>query len=199
MSTLEKTGQLENTIVVFFSDHGCHFRTRMGEYKRSPHEAALRVPLIFAGPGFDQGLKLDELVSLLDMTPTLLDGCGVQVPSNMQGKTVKPLMSDAAVRKAWDSTVYIQISESMVGRAIRTKDWMFSVHDPEGKPNEDPYSKTYEDFAMYQLGSDPYQKLNLIGRSEYKEIANHLREELKKRIVSNGEPEPTIRPIHYFV
>jgi len=199
MSTLERTGQLENTIVVFFSDHGCHFRTRMGEYKRSPHEAALRVPLIFAGPGFDQGIKMDELVSLLDLTPTLLDGCGVQVPSNMQGKTVKPLMSDSAARKAWDSTVYIQISESMVGRAIRTKDWMFSVHDPEGKPNEDPYSKTYEDFAMYQLGSDPYQKLNLIGRSEYKEIANHLREELKRRIVLNGEPDPVIKPIHYFV
>jgi len=87
----------------------------------------------------------------------------------------------------------------MVGRAIRTKDWMFSVHDPEGKPNEDPYSKTYEDFAMYQLGSDPYQKLNLIGRSEYKEIANHLREELKRRIVLNGEPDPVIKPIHYFV
>jgi hypothetical protein len=52
---------------------------------------------------------------------------------------------------------------------------------------------------MYQLGSDPYQKLNLIGRPEYEEIANYLREELKKRIVANGEPEPTIKAVHYFV
>jgi arylsulfatase A-like enzyme len=199
VATLGKTGQLDNTIIVFFSDHGCHFRTRMGEYKRSPHEAALRVPLIFAGPGFDQGLKLDELVSLIDMTPTLLDGCGLKVPVNMQGKTLRPLMSESTARKAWDSTVYIQISESMVGRAIRTRDWMFSVYDPEGKGNEDSLSKNYVDFAMYQLGSDPYQKLNLIGRPEYKEIANQLREELKKRIVANGEPEPTIKAAHYFV
>ena len=199
VETLGKTDQLDNTIIVFFSDHGCHFRTRMGEYKRSPHEAALRVPLIFAGPGFDQGIRLDELVSLIDMTPTLLDGCGVKAPANMQGKTLKPLMSESTARKAWDSTVYIQISESMVGRAIRTRDWMFSVHDPEGKGSEDPLSRNYVDFAMYQLGSDPYQKLNLIGRPEYKEIANQLREELKRRIVANGEPEPTIKAIRYFV
>ena len=108
-------------------------------------------------------------------------------------------MSESTARKAWDSTVYIQISESMVGRAIRTRDWMFSVHDPEGKGSEDPLSRNYVDFAMYQLGSDPYQKLNLIGRPEYKEIANQLREELKRRIVANGEPEPTIKAIRYFV
>jgi arylsulfatase A-like enzyme len=199
VSTLSKTGQRENTIVVFFSDHGCHFRTRTGEYKRSPHEAAIRVPLIFAGPGFDQRARVDELVSLLDLTPTLLDGCGVKVPESMQGKSLKPLLSDPAARDAKDAAVYIQISESMVGRAIRTKDWMFSVYDPDGKGNQDPFSRSYVDFAMYQVGSDPYQKLNLIGRPEFKEIADGLRERLKALIVANGEPEPAIRASHYFV
>jgi len=199
LATLETTGQLDNTIVVFFSDHGCHFRTRMGEYKRSPHESALRVPLIFAGPGFDKAMEVNELVSLIDMTPTLLDSCGANIPANMQGKTLKPLVGEPAARKEWNPTVYIQISESMIGRALRTKDWMFSVHDPEGKPDKEALSLNYLDFAMYHLGSDPYQKLNLIGRPEFKEIANELREELKQRIVANGEPEPIIRPLHFFV
>ena len=170
VATLEKTGQLDNTIIVFFSDHGCHFHTRMGEYKRSPHDSAIRVPLIFAGPGFDQGVTLDEVVSLIDLTPTLLDGAGVQVPASMQGKTLKPLATDGAARNAWDSTAYIQISASMVGRALRTKQWTFSVYDPESKPNEDSGSANYIDYAFYDTGADPYQKTNLIGRPEYKEI-----------------------------
>lgn len=199
VQTLEKTGQLENTIIVFFSDHGCTFRTRLGEYKRSPHESSIRVPLIFAGPGFDHAATLDEVVSLLDLTPTLLDGCNVAVPSSMQGRSLKALPTDADARKAWDSTAYIQISASMVGRAIRTPDWVFCVYDPEGKPNQDPVSRSYLDFCMYQVGADPYQKVNLVGRPEYKTVADELREELKRRIIANGEPEPTLKVQHYYV
>ena len=216
VATLDRTGQLDNTILVFFSDHGCHFRTRMGEYKRVPHDAAIRVPLIFAGPGFDHALALDEVVSLIDLTPTLIDGAGVPVPPSMQGKSLKALPTDAAARKNWDSTAYIQISASMVGRALRTKEWTFSVYDPDAQPNKVPDSTTYIDYAIYDTGADPYQKLNLAGRPEspivrlasgpttegrpdYKENAESLRAELKRRIVANDEPEPMLKSQHYFV
>lgn len=199
IQSLEKTGQLDNTVIVFFSDHGCTFRTRLGEYKRSPHDAAIRVPLIVAGPGFDHAARVDEVVSLLDMTPTLLDACGVESPASMQGKSLRMLATDASKRKAWVQSAYIQVSASMVGRAIRTKDWTFCVYDPEGKPNEDPVSKNYLDFCMYQTGADPYQKVNLIGRPEYKQQANLLRTELKRYIVANGEPEPVMKPQTYYV
>ena len=216
VATLQQTGQLENTIIVFFSDHGCHFRTRMGEYKRVPHDAAIRVPLVFAGPGFDNAIALDEVVSLLDLTPTLIDGAGLEVPATMQGKSLKALPTDSAARRAWDSTAYIQISASMVGRAVRTKEWMFSVYDPNSEGNAVPDSTQYIDYAMYHTGSDPYQKTNLVGRPaapyigvkgerstegrpEYKEAADKLRADLKQRIVANGEPEPTLKPQHYFV
>lgn len=199
VETLQKTGQADNTIIVFFSDHGCHFRTRMGEYKRSPHDAAIRIPLIFAGPGFNQGIALDEVVSLIDLAPTLIDGANVPVPETMQGKTLKPLLTDAGARQSWDSTAYIQISASMVGRAIRTKDWMYCAYDPDGKGDQDPSSQNYTDFAMYQVGADPYEKLNLVGRPQYRKVANELREELKKRIVANDEPEPNIKPTHFYV
>ncbi len=48
---LKAQGFLDNTIVVFASDHGCHFKTRNTEYKRSPHESSIHIPLIVAGPG----------------------------------------------------------------------------------------------------------------------------------------------------
>jgi arylsulfatase A-like enzyme len=199
LQTLEKTGQTENTLVVFFSDHGCTFRTRLGEYKRSPHDAAIRVPLIFAGPGFNHATNLDEVVSLLDMTPTLLDGCGVPASNSMQGKSLKKLPTDSAARKEWNETAYIQISASMVGRAIRTKDWTFCVYDPGGRPDGDSVSRSYLDFCFYQTGSDPYQKVNLVGRPEFQEQANLLRAELKRCIVANGEPEPTMKVQNYYV
>lgn len=199
IGTLRETGQLENTIVVFFSDHGCTFRTRLGEYKRSPHDAAIRVPLLFAGPGFDHATALNEIVSLIDLTPTLIDACGAEIPATMQGKSLKPLFTDRTAREAWEQTAYIQISASMVGRAVRTRDWLFCAYDPDAYPNKDPLSQSYLDFCMYQVGADPYQKINLVGRPEYREEATKLREKLKQLIVANGEPEPQMKRQKYYV
>ncbi|MEO6923661.1 MAG: sulfatase-like hydrolase/transferase [Bryocella sp.] len=198
VDTLRETGQLENTVVVFFSDHGCTFRTRLGEYKRSPHESSLRVPLVVAGPGFDQAMVVKELVSLLDLTPTLLDAAGVMAPASMQGKSLKPLASSADARKAWDSTAYVQISSSICGRAIRTKDWTYCCYDPTQEHGNAEFGGEYSDFALYSLSADPEQLVNLVGRPEYKKVCNTLREELKKRIVANGEPPIDIKPIHLY-
>ena len=60
VDSLKRSGQLENTVICFFSDHGCTFRTRIGEYKRCPHDSAIRVPFILAGPGFDRAAAVSE-------------------------------------------------------------------------------------------------------------------------------------------
>lgn len=199
VDALQRSGQLNNTLIVFFSDHGCTFRTRLGEYKRSPHDAAIRVPLLFAGPGFDHAATLNEIVSLIDLAPTLLNACGVEVPSSMQGKTLNSLAADQKARQAWDSTAYIQISASMVGRAIRTRDWVFCAYNPQGDPDGDPVSTEYLDFCMYQTGADPYQKTNLVGRPEYAHQADILRAKLKELIRANHEPEPDMKVQKYYV
>jgi arylsulfatase A-like enzyme len=199
ISALDRTGQLDNTIVLFFSDHGCTFRTRLGEYKRSPHESSIRVPFVIAGPGFDQSTVIDEVVSLLDLTPTLLDGAGIPPPASMRGKPLRPLAIDPKARRAWDSTAYFQISQSICGRGIRTRDWCYCAFDPSVHNGNADSSKHYQDFALYSIAGDPAEMLNLVGRPEYKDIADQLREELGKRIVAAGEPEATITPIHYYV
>ena len=80
---LKSSAQLENTIVLFTSDHGCHFKTRNAEYKRSCHESSIRVPTMFHGPGFMGGGDRPELVGLIDLPPTLLDAAGLPVPPEM--------------------------------------------------------------------------------------------------------------------
>ena len=126
---LDSLGLLENTVVLYTSDHGCHFKTRNSEYKRSCHESSVRVPTALQGAMFDGGGRIDELVSLVDLPPTLLDAAGLPIPENMRGQSILPLMNKDEVD--WDDDVFIQISESQVGRSIRTKRWKYCVTAPD--------------------------------------------------------------------
>ena len=71
---LDEEGMADNTIFVFMSDHGCHFMTRNEEYKRSTHNSSLRVPLVIHGPGFETARQIHEVVGIVSIAPTLLDG-----------------------------------------------------------------------------------------------------------------------------
>ena len=66
---LRSLDMLDNTIILFTSDHGCHFKTRNNEYKRSCHESSIRVPTAISGPGFNNRGRVDRLVSLVDLPP----------------------------------------------------------------------------------------------------------------------------------
>ena len=94
LETLEETGQREQTVVLFTSDHG----EMLGDHGLIQkgcrfYEGLVRVPLIFSWPGhFESGLKSDELVELLDKAPTLLELAGLKVPDRMQGKSLLPIL-----------------------------------------------------------------------------------------------------------
>lgn len=194
LQTLKEQNLLDNTIFLFVSDHGCQFKTRNREYKRSPQDSSIRVPFLVQGPGFDHALQIANITSLIDLTPTLLEAAGVPVPSSMAGKSLVPLMTDPEARKSWKDTALIQISESMVARAIRTKEWTYCVADPTLKPFEVSHSMHYTEYQMYDNYRDPAQLVNLAGRKQYEKIAETLRAELLKMIVASGEPEPIISP-----
>jgi arylsulfatase A-like enzyme len=138
------------------------------------------------------------VVSLIDLAPSLLDGAGLDAPKSMSGKPLKPLMLDAASRKAWDSTAYFQISQSICGRGIRTRDWCYCAFDPAVHQGNAKWSTHYQDFALYSISGDPAQMVNLVGRAEYKDVADALRSELQRRIVAAGEPEAEITAIPYY-
>ena len=91
LDALRSLNMLDNTIVLFTSDHGCHFKTRNAEYKRSCHDGSMRVPMGLTGPGFTSGGRLQEMISLVDIPPTLLDASGFPFP---------PICRDARLRRS---------------------------------------------------------------------------------------------------
>lgn len=186
----------EDTIVVFLSDHGCHFRTRNTEYKRSCHESSIRVPLIFHGPGFNKSLVIPEPVSLINFAPTILDAVNIPVPDTMQGRSAMPLL-DRKI-KDWKNEIFIQISESCVARAIRTERWKYSVIAEDKDGWLDSNSDTYTDYQLYDLYSDPYELVNLAGRREYKGIIEELRERLTAKIEEVEGVKPGILERRFY-
>jgi arylsulfatase A-like enzyme len=198
LKTLDEEKLLENTIVAFISDHGCQFKTRNTEYKRSPHDSSIRIPFVFQGPGFDRSIVRDEIVSMIDLTPTLLGATGAPIPASMKGRNLMPLLSSREAQDAWENTAYVQISESMVGRAIRTKQWCYCVADRSKRGTESPASTQYEEYQMYNLVDDPYQQVNLAGREEYRKQAAKLRALLLNRMNDAGEDAAEITPAHLY-
>ena len=192
LEALESLGLRENTVVVFASDHGNHFKTRNDEYKRSPHESSIRVPIVLLGPGFEGGGRVEQLVSLLDLPPTLLDAAGLPALDEMQGRSVLPLLQGE--REGWPEEVLVQISESQVGRAIRTRRWKYCVVAPEADPKEDPSAERYVEDGLYDLKADPYELRNLAGLRSHTDVADTLKHHLIARMVEIGELHTIVEP-----
>ncbi|MCM8832298.1 MAG: sulfatase-like hydrolase/transferase [Candidatus Omnitrophica bacterium] len=175
---LKKLSIYENTVIIFTSDHGCHFRTRNSEYKRSCHESSIRIPLVIGGGGTDKKRNVREIVQLIDIPKTILEIADVNVPENFKGKS----LFEISEGKTEHNEIFIQISESMVARAIRTKRWKYCAVAYDKTGTIDSMSNLYEDYQLYDLFSDPYELVNLVGRKEYKEVLEDLRQRLKLKI-----------------
>ncbi len=189
VDTLKAEGVWDNTILIYTSDHGSHFCTRNSEYKRSCHDGCTHIPLIITGPGFNNGKKVEEMVSLMDLPATMLDCISAKIPKDFQGDSLKKLVEGDV--KDWKNEVFIQISESQVGRAIRTAEWKYSVRAKENPSEFAGADIYYEDF-LYDLKNDPHERENLVRDDRYIEVRKKLADTLIKRMVSAGEKAPQI-------
>lgn len=194
IETLKDKGIYDNTIIIYTADHGSHFRTRNEEYKRACHDGCIHIPLIIAGPGFRGGKRIDNMISLIDLPPTLLDIAGIDVPSDFQGRSIKPLMMEPI--KDWAEEVFLQISESQIGRAIRTKQYKYSIR-AEGDPWTQPGAEVYYEDFLYDLLKDPFEKNNLVQDIKYKDIREELGRRLISRMKDAGEKAPIILPSNH--
>jgi arylsulfatase A-like enzyme len=191
--TLADTGLDKNTILIFTSDHACHFKTRNAEYKRSPHESSIHIPLIVEGPGFNRGLQIQELVSQVDLMPTLLESAGVPVPAGVQGHSWLPLLDRRT--EGWRNEVHFEMSEFVTGRGLRTPQYTYAVAAPKVPGWQAvPSAAKYIEYMLYDLNADPYQHVNLAGRAPYQQIAADLRRRLLARIQEAGGASPAIEP-----
>lgn len=191
MDALKSLGLLEETIILFTSDHGCHFKTRNHTYKRSCHDSSVRIPAAMWGPGL-QGRRIEQLVSLIDLAPTLLDAAGVPIPPQMQGRSAMPLVQGSA--QPWPEEVFIQVTGPEMGRAVRTRRWKYCVVAPGKPPEEQASAERYVEGFLYDLLADPYELRNLVGYESHRQVAAVMRQRLIRRMVEAGEPEPIIEP-----
>lgn len=178
----------DNTVLIYASDHGCHFRTRNMEYKRSCHDASTHIPLIICGGAFKGGLQIDELISLIDLPPTILDICGVNIPKTFDGVSLIHSL-DGPIREY----VYIEISESQLGRAIRTRDYIYSMRKPRSLGVESADAKVYRDDKLYDLNIDPHQQKNLIFDPKYNAIKRNLQGIIAKELKERFNQTPKIK------
>jgi arylsulfatase A-like enzyme len=178
---------------MFISDHGCHFKTRNTEYKRSPHDSSIHVPLVIEGPGFNRGLAIPEIVSQVDYAPSLLSAVGLPVPPSMQGHSFLPLLD----RKTgdWRNEAYFEMSEYVTGRGLRTPQFTYAAMAPRGPGwTAVPRADRYVEYMMYDNYADPYQHVNLAGRATYAKQAEQLRARLAERIYEAGNVRAPIDP-----
>jgi N-sulfoglucosamine sulfohydrolase len=88
MRELEAAGRLEDTLVIFTADQGYAFHRA----KATAYDAGLRVPLIVRAPDGERGTERGELVSHVDLMPTILQAAGMEIPENVQGRALQPLL-----------------------------------------------------------------------------------------------------------
>lgn len=185
--TLKRLGIDKNTIIFFTSDHGSHFRTRNDEYKRSCHDASTHIPMVVAGAGIPKGKSVDSLVSLIDVPPTLLQFANIPVPEVMHGRPLQAVFDENNSSTDWTHSVFMQISESSVARAIRTKKWKFSMYDPNADGWSESSGTNYVSQYLYNLEEDPHERTNLVNDLFYKSVCKELSEKLKQHMRAAGE------------
>lgn len=127
LDALEENQLLKKTVIVFWSDHGYFLGEKGLWYKRKAFERSARMPLIIAAPGFSKNRVSAKPVELLDLFPTLADLCGLEAPNNLEGQSLRPLLTKPS-SDAWKKPAVTQIwhSKKAWGYSIRTERYRYT-------------------------------------------------------------------------
>lgn len=181
----------DDTIIIYTSDHGAHFKTRNPEYKRTCHESASHTPLIIKGGGFEGGKRETRLSSLIDLPPTMLSMAGIDIPKQYAGIDLTKQINNPKEKR---DCVFMQISESQCGRAIRTDRYKYAIRDAMPIGYIHHTNKAYFEDYLYDLEKDPIEKHNLVKDPAYKNVREDLKYMLIEQMTNAGEDAPVILP-----
>ncbi|MHC4745264.1 MAG: sulfatase-like hydrolase/transferase [Planctomycetota bacterium] len=182
MATLKQLGLEDNTLVVFTSDHGDGHKSHGIDHKNEPEEESCHIPLLMRLPGqIESGHEATNLISTIDLMPTILSLCGLPVPRTCTGKD----KSKAALEKQTlpDESIY----------AEKAGDWRALVSGPHKLVAE---SVAGEQVAtkMFDLAADPYEMNNLINQPEHADLQSRLINELNAWKEKTNDPFPATPP-----
>jgi len=178
VKALDARGLLDNTIIVFFSDHadlmGDHWLGKKGPFL---FRGLTRVPTVWRLPErYRANRESDALVSTVDLMPTLLDLAGVEAPAGVQGCSYKEVLTGA--KRSVRDWAYIEYDESYINdrlRHIRSKEWAITLY------------ANSEHGMLFDLRNDPLELHNLWDTPEYQETKRELLVELLKQTVRNDD------------
>jgi arylsulfatase A-like enzyme len=162
LDALEKSAYRDNTIIVFWGDHGWHLGEKSHWRKFALWEEATRAPLIWVAPGVTKpGTKSDRPVDFMSIYPTLVDLCGLPRPAHVEGTSIRPLLENPTA--VW--TTPAVITYRFKNHAARTADFRYIRYENG-------------DDELYDVRQDPHEYVNLAGKPEFAarkaELANFL-------------------------
>jgi arylsulfatase len=190
LQTLEETGQVENTIIVFTSDHGDMMGSHRLLAKCTMFEEAIKVPLLLRIPDCRlNGTRVPYPISQIDLVPTLLEAMKQSMPSHLQGTSRYMSLSG---KMPWQKdNVFIEWNGMDTGVSL-SKMIMFAAHSPEieletvemaiSDPvrtviTPDGWKYNYSSMGeheLYHLTNDPYEMNNLAGQTDYRNVQSRL-------------------------
>lgn len=181
---LKDAGLYENTILIYLSDNGYLLGNHGLGNKLTMHEESVRVPMFMHSPLLPvKHSRTDALVSSLDIFPTLLDFAGAAAPSQLMGKSLRPVIQ-APGAKVRDYVVSESVGppENRVGtghRMVRTDHFKYML-------------STSDEQAFFDLRTDPYEMKNLVADPALKEEIERHRAMLREWSASVGEKRMTV-------
>ncbi len=187
MEQLEAQGYLENSIIIFTSDHGDCLTDHGHSQKWTMYEQVTRVPLIvWAADGrFGKGRQVDEMVSLFDVGPTILEMAGCEVPNHFSARSLLPALEE---KSDWEGRDYVFAEHPRDGN-FTTADYQVMVRSKRWKLVEIYGSDDVEggrEAMLFDLENDPMELTNLWSGAGHSEIREKLRDQLLSWRVESG-------------
>jgi arylsulfatase len=196
LKTLQETGQADNTIVVFASDHGDQLLEQGLVGKNVFFEASVRVPFMVCFPQKIKPAEYDDLIMSIDLLPTLFELIGLESPYNCHGQSLVPLVCESP--KSYKSRDCV-FSENVIpevfanvfnfekgkgvmdvrhpdGKMVRTRRWKYNYY-PKGH------------HELYDLKNDPGEHNNLADDKEYQDIVNEMKGRLLDWLITATETD----------
>ena len=165
---LKKLGIFENTLIIFTADHGQEFGEHGLFIHGRAYDEVLHVPLIFCFPEKFDHQKVDAMVQLMDIPPTILDILNIPIPKYFKGKSL-PIIVDFKEKKVHEYVFIVNLPQKFKNKiwwAIRTKRYKYI------RVTDSNLNTLKEEF--YDLQNDPQEKVNIINEMKY-EIINNFR------------------------
>jgi arylsulfatase A-like enzyme len=179
LDELDRLELTDNTIIVFWGDHGWHLSEKGMWAKGTLFKVSACVPMIIVDPRQTKGAGKGSprCVEFVDIYPTLTDICGIESPPGLEGVSLRSLLDDPMA--PWDRAAYtVQVRKWFVGRSMRTERWRYTEWE-EGRRGAE----------LYDHDADPHEMRNLIDDSKYATIIKRLQKRLRSSPVANS---PTV-------